>query len=179
MNGERPTLVHIHYLRPPDREQIFTQHLVWEDERVKVTFAADLTLESPVRIAGKIVLETGSDVVWFTFPGAWHDIGTFHRADGSFAGTYANIVTPCVFEDAGVWRTTDLFLDIWIDPSGGVLTLDEDELKEAEAKGWVTSAVGRRARDEARALVGQAEAGLWPPAVVGEWTLDRARARVG
>lgn len=176
MNVERPTLVHIHYLRPPDREQIFTQYLVWDDEQVKVTYADGLTLESPVRIAGEIVLEAGSDVVWFTFPGAWHDIGTFHRADGSFTGTYANILTPCVFEDIGKWRATDLFLDIWVEPSGAVLTLDEDELEEAEAKGWVTPAVGRRAREEARELVGQAEAGLWPPAVVGEWTVERARA---
>ena len=150
MNGDCPTLVQIHYLRPPDREQIFTQHLVWEDEQVKVTYAADLNLESPVRIAGDIVLETGSEAVWFTFPEAWHDIGTFHRADGSFVGTYANILTPCVFEDSGVWHTTDLFLDIWIDSSGTVLTLDEEELDEAEA-------------------------GSWPPAVVGEWTLERAR----
>ena len=178
MNAERPALVHIHYLRPPDREQVFTQHLVWEDEQVKVTYADDLTLESPIRIAGDIVLETGSEVIWFTFPGAWHDIGTFYRSDGSFVGTYANILTPCVFEDAGVWRTTDLFLDIWVDPSGGVLTLDEDELEEAEQNGWVTQAVGRRARDEAKALVGQAEAGLWPPSVVGEWTLERARSSV-
>ena len=117
---------------------------------MKVTYAADLNLESPVRIAGDIVLETGSEVLWFTFPGAWHDIGTFHRAAGSFVGTYANILTPCVFEDSGVWHTTDLFLDIWIDSSGTVLTLDEEELDEAEA-------------------------GSWPPAVVGEWTLERAR----
>ena len=179
MNGDCPTLVQIHYLRPPDREQIFTQHLVWEDEQVKVTYAADLNLESPVRIAGDIVLETGSEAVWFTFPEAWHDIGTFHRADGSFVGTYANILTPCVFEDSGVWHTTDLFLDIWIDSSGTVLTLDEEELDEAESKGWITPALGRRARDEASALVRQAEAGSWPPAVVGEWTLERARARMG
>ena len=75
MNVERPSLVHIHYLRPPDREQIFKQYLVWDDEQVKVTYADGLTLESPVRIAGEIVLEAGSDVVWFTFPGEWHDIG--------------------------------------------------------------------------------------------------------
>ncbi|MEE2668879.1 MAG: DUF402 domain-containing protein [Gemmatimonadota bacterium] len=178
MNGKHATLVYIHYLRPPGREQIFTQHLIWEDREVKVTYADDLVLESPVRIAGEIVLETGSEVVWFTFPGAWHDIGIFHRADGSFSGTYANILTPCSFEDAGIWRTTDLFLDIWIDPSGRLLTLDEDELGEAEMNGWVAPDLGRRARDEARMLVEQAEAGWWPPAVVGEWTLERARAQL-
>ena len=170
-----PPLIDIHYLRPPDQEQIFTQHLIWEDAEVKITFSTDLSFEPPIRIDGDVVLETGSEVVWFTFPGAWHDVGLFHRADGTFTGTYANILTPCAFEEGGTWRTTDLFLDVWRDPTGRVQILDEEELEEAEARGWVTEEVARRARAEALALKQQAEAGLWPPPVVREWTLARAR----
>ena len=101
-----PPLVHIYYLRPPDREQIFTQHLIWEDAQVKITFSTDLTFDPPLRIDDEIVLETGSQVIWFTFPDAWHDVGLFHRADGTFTGTYANILTPCSFEEDRTWRTT-------------------------------------------------------------------------
>ncbi len=173
-----PPLIDIHYLRPPDREQIFTQHLIWEDADVKITFSTDLSFEPPMRIDGDVVLETGSEVVWFTFPGAWHDVGLFHRADGTFTGTYANILTPCAFEEGGTWRTTDLFLDVWRDPTGRVQILDEEELEEAEARGWVTEEVARRARAEALALKQQAEAGLWPPPVVREWTLARAREQL-
>ena len=176
MTRERPPLVHIHYLRPPDQEQIYTQYLIHEEEGVKITFALDLDFEQPIRIAGDIVLETGSEVIWFTFPGAWHDIGLFHRADGSFTGTYANILTPCVFEEGGVWRTTDLFLDLWIDSTGDLLVLDEDELEEAEVQGWVDPETAQRAREEVTGLSAQAAAGLWPPEVVGRWTLARARA---
>ena len=176
MTDEGPPLVHIHYLRPPDREQIFTQHLIHEEEGVKVTYAHDLHFEAPMRIAGAVVLETGSEAIWFTFPGAWHDVGLFHRADGSFTGTYANILTPCVFEGGGIWRTTDLFLDLWIDPTGDLVRLDDDELEEAEAKGWVDRETAQRAREEATTLSVQAAAGLWPPEVVGRWTLARARA---
>ncbi len=170
-----PPLVHIHYLRPPDRERVHTQYLLSEEEGVKVTYAHDLKLESTKRIAGAVVLETGSEVIWFTFPGAWHDIGLVHRADGSFTGTYANVLTPCVFEEGGVWRTTDLFLDLWIDPSGDLLVLDEDELEEAEVQGWVDPETAQRAREEVTGLSAQAAAGLWPPEVVGRWTLARAR----
>ena len=173
-----PPLIDIHYLRPPDREQIFTQHLIWEDAEVKITFSTDLSFEPPIRIDGDVVLETGSEVVWFTFPGAWHDVGLFHRADGTFTGTYANILTPCAFEEGGTWRTTDLFLDVWRDPTGRVQILDEEELEEAEAQGWVTEEVAQRARAEALALKQQAEAGLWPPPVVREWTLARAREQL-
>ena len=175
MTDEGPPLVHIHYLRPPDQERVYTQYLIYEEEGVKVTYAHDLNFESPKRIAGAVVLETGSEVIWFTFPGAWHDIGMFHRADGSFTGTYANILTPCIFEEGGVWRTTDLFLDLWIDPTGDLLMLDEDELEEAEVRGWVDPDTAQRAREEVRTLSAQAAAGLWPPEIVGKWTLARAR----
>ncbi len=171
-----PPLVHIHYLRPPDREQVYTQYLIAEEEGVKVTYAHDLNVDPPIRIDGAVVLETGSEVIWFTFPGAWHDIGIFHRADGSVTGIYANILTPCVFEENGVWRTTDLFLDLWIDPIGHIQTLDEDELADAEARGWVDPDTAQRAREEVRTLSEQAAAGDWPPGIVREWTLARARA---
>lgn len=172
---EGPPLVRIHYLRAPDREQVYTQYLIHEEDGVKVTYARDLNLESPIRIAGDVVLETGSDAIWFTFPDAWHDIGIFHRADGSFTGTYANILTPCVFEEGGIWRTTDLFLDLWLDPTGHLLTLDEQDLNEAEVSGWVDPDTARRAWEEVRTLSAQAAAGLWPPGIVGEWSLARAR----
>ncbi len=173
-----PQLIEIHYLRPPDRGRIFTQHLIWEDAEVKITFSTDLTFDPPLRINDEVVLETGSQVIWFTFPGAWHDIGLFHRADGTFTGTYANILTPCAFEEAGTWRTTDLFLDVWTDPAGRLQILDEDELEEAEKRGWVTEEVAQRARAEAQTLKQQAEAGFWPPPVVSEWSLARARERL-
>ncbi|HZD03265.1 MAG TPA: hypothetical protein VE173_00055, partial [Longimicrobiales bacterium] len=78
--------VHIHYLRPPAHEEIFHQLLLEDGEGAKVTFARDLVFDPPVRVDGEVVLETGSEVVWFTFPGAWHDIGRFHTADGVFRG---------------------------------------------------------------------------------------------
>ena len=178
MTDEVPPLVHIHCLRLPDREQVFTQYLISDQEDVKVTYANDLEFDPPIRIAGGVVLETGSEVIWFTFPGTWHDIGIFHRADGSVTGIYANILTPCVFAEGGVWRTTDLFLDLWIDPDGHARTLDEGELEEAEAKGWVESGTAHRARKEVKILSDRAAAGDWPSETVGEWTLARARGLI-
>lgn len=173
MPRSSPT-VHIHYLRPPDHVEIFTQSLLLDDPGVKITLASYIDVEHPMTIDGLVAFELGSKAVWFTFPGAWHDVGRFHRADGTFTGCYANILTPPTFHDGGIWHTTDLFLDVWI-PSGGVATvLDEDELQEAEANGWVDAATADRARAEASALKEKAEAGVWPPPIVEEWTLERA-----
>lgn len=167
--------IQIHYLRPPDREEVFRQELVHDDGDVLVSVARDLTFEPPVRIEGRTALETGSEVVWFTFPGAWHDIGRFHTADGAFRGFYANIITPPRI-DGPVWHTTDLFLDLWLPPDlSRVTVLDEDEFEDAVSRGWIDPETEGRARAEVERLIEAFREGSWPPSVVHEWTLERTR----
>jgi predicted RNA-binding protein associated with RNAse of E/G family len=174
-----PPLVHIHYLRLPDRKEIFSQHLVWDDPRVKVTLATGLAFDPPLEIDGHVALETGSSAVWFTFPDEWHDIGLFHRADGRFVGTYANVLTPPVIHDEGTWYTTDLFLDLWIGPDGRLLVLDRDQFADAVARGWLDPDTQRAAESEVARLTAAFSEGTWPPPIVAEWSLERARALLG
>jgi len=182
--GSRAPEVHIHYLRPPDRTDVFVQELVHDDGRTKVTFAREIDLPDPLRIGDRVALEDGSDVVWFTFPGAWHDIGRFHLRDGTLTGIYANILIPCTFAPGEDWETTDLFLDLWMPADAGgwaagrprePVVLDAEELDEAERFGWVTRWVAARARAEADRLVEAARSGRWPPPVVEAWTRERIR----
>lgn len=169
--------VTIHYRRPPDREEVFTQRVVaWTDECV-VTLLEAAALRRPVTIGGRTVLEPGAPVVWFTYPGRWHDIGRFHLRDGTFTGVYANVLTPVRMQDAR-WETTDLFLDVWKGVDGRVEVLDEAELAEAVAHGWLDAATAARARSEAAALATAARQGRWPPPHVEAWTLLRAREQV-
>jgi predicted RNA-binding protein associated with RNAse of E/G family len=168
--------VRIDYLRPPGRREVFIQQLLLDTPEVKVTLAESVPFDPPIRIQGHTALEAGSDAVWFTFPGEWHDIGRFHRADDEFTGIYANILTPPVIHSNGVWETTDLFLDVWLDAKGRFTVLDEDQLEEAVVKGWVPNAVAYRAREEVERIEKAFQAGTWPPRVVQEWTLTRARS---
>lgn len=170
------SLVRIHYLRPPDREEVFQQHLLLDTPAVKVTLASNVPFDPPIRIHGEIALETGSDAVWFTFPGLWHDIGRFHLADDTFTGIYANILTPPLIRGDGIWHTTDLFLDVWVDPTGAMDILDEDQLEEAVREGWISRETAHRAREEVRWIEGRFDEGKWPPGIVREWTLTRARS---
>lgn len=128
-------------------------------------------------VDGHTVLEVESPVVWFTFPGAHHDIGRFHSPDGELTALYANILTPVVM-DGDEWRTTDLFLDVLLEPDRPPVVLDGEELDEAVAEGWVDGPTAERARAEAARLVAGALDGSWPPAVVRDWTLERARSVV-
>lgn len=173
------SLIRIHYHRPPDREEVFVQRLVHRAPEVVVTYLDRTPLRRPVEVGGRTVLEDGSPVVWFTFPGAWHDIGRFHRADGSFTGFYANILTPVRFLDPCTWETTDLFLDVWLEPGGEAVLLDEEELEEALRHGWIDRHAGDAARGEAARILALASRNAWPPRVVEEWTLERVRESLG
>lgn len=172
-----PERVRIHYRRPPDREQVFDQTVVLDRPDVIVTLAEEIDLPTPMRIDDRVALEPGSSAVWFTFPEAWHDIGRFYRADGTFTGIYANVLTPVKIEGR-VWETTDLFLDVWIGPEGLARILDRDEFDEATEAGWIDPVTASRALEEADALARGAYVGSWPPAVVADWSLERARAAV-
>ncbi|MEX0979613.1 MAG: DUF402 domain-containing protein [Gemmatimonadota bacterium] len=169
-----PPEIHIHYLRPPDREEVFHQRLLHDGPEGKVTLATDVPIDPPVVIHGEIALERGASAVWTTFPGRWHDIGRFHRADGTFTGYYANVLTPPEFLDGGVWRTMDLFLDVWLTPGGNAFLLDEDQLAEAVRRGWIDAATAERAREEAAAILSGIADGSWPPPIARKWTLERA-----
>lgn len=148
------------------------QQVVHEQDDVIVTVSEPLELEQPVQVNGEIVLETGSRAVWFTFPDMWHDIGRFHRADGSFTGVYANILTPPVI-DGPIWHTTDLWLDVWVSPTDVSELLDEDEFLEGVAQKHIDQETADRARWEAEQIIGRHRRGLWPPPIVADWTLER------
>jgi predicted RNA-binding protein associated with RNAse of E/G family len=178
VQARSPAIVAIHYLRPPDRLTVFRQQLVAQAGDCTVTLMERTPLAGPIRVDGRVILEPGAPVLWFTFAGAWHDIGRFHDASGRFTGWYANVLTPVRFLSAVEWETTDLYLDVWLGADGAAQLLDREELEEAVAAGWVDAATAAEAEAEADRLLARAAAGEWPPAVAREWTLERARIAV-
>lgn len=170
--------VDIHYRRIGRPAETYRQLVLESGLAGIVTFQSHTPIETPVRVDGATILEPGSPVVWFTFPGAWYDIGLFHRTDGTFTGVYANILTPVEFVGEAAWATTDLCLDLWVPPGGKAMLLDVAELEEAEAASRVDCELAGRARAEAAALLRDHRVGRWPPRVVGEWSLARALERM-
>jgi predicted RNA-binding protein associated with RNAse of E/G family len=173
--AELASSIAIHYRRPPDGERIFRQRLLGEFDGCLITLLEAVELDAPVVVGGARVLEAGASMVWFTFRGAWHDVGRFHLPDGTFTGFYANILTPMRIRGSR-WETTDLFLDVWLGADGRVEILDEDEFETACERGWIDPPTALRARTEADAVAAAARAGRWPPSPAGEWELSRARA---
>ena len=170
-----PPLVRIHYLRQPDRLTVFEQYILFERDDVIVTFLPKSDVKRSIVVDGRTILEQDAPIVWFTFPGAWHDIGRFHTNAGEFTGWYANILSPVQFASRREWHTRDLCLDVWRAADGTLRLLDEDEFAEASAKGWITPEEQRRARQEAAAILEAARRDEWPPPIAREWTLERAK----
>jgi predicted RNA-binding protein associated with RNAse of E/G family len=169
----QPRRVAIHYRRPPADLRIYDQRVVREQKDVLVTISEPLVLKEPLTVHGDVALEQDSLAVWFTFPGVWHDIGRFHRADGRFTGIYANILTPPVI-DGAIWHTTDLWLDVWQSDQGAAVLLDQDEFEAGVAAGHVDERTAARAWEEATAIMDLVQDERWPPPIVQEWTLERA-----
>ena len=167
--------VDIHYRRLGRADEVYRQVVLESSARGIVTFQPRTPIDAPLAAAGSTILEPGSPAIWFTFPGAWHDIGLFHLADGTFTGMYANVLTPVEFLDGRSWATTDLCLDIWVPRRGTARLLDEVELADAEAGGLVETGMAARARQEAAKLLQELAAGRWPPSLVRDWPLERCR----
>jgi len=66
---------------------------------------------------------------------------------------------------------TDLFLDIWITPAGGVYVLDEDELENAIQQGFISKSLAARAQSQVQLLVRRIKRHNFPPTQVKEATL--------
>lgn len=167
--------VAIHYHRPPSGLEIYEQWLLHDAPDVKVTLLPEYRGRT-VRVSGRAILDVGAPVLWFTFPERWHDIGRFHRADGTVTGLYANILTPVLFENDH-WSTTDLFLDLWIPEEGPPHVLDEDELLTALAEDWIDAKTAARAREELDRLRADHARGAWPPDIVRTFRFDPGTAR--
>lgn len=167
--------VEIHYHRPPDRLDVFVQHLVVDRPDYKVTLHERPPLSTMLSLGDRVIFEPGAPIIWFVFPNAWHDLGRFHLNDGTFTGYYVNLITPPELQGL-TWRMFDLCLDLWIDASGDYQVLDQDEFDEAVDRLWIDAATARRARLELERLIAEVQAGRWPPQVVLEHDLERVRA---
>jgi len=76
---------------------------------------------------GYTVFERGDRFVEHFFADRWYNIFEVHAAGADeLRGWYCNVTRPAVIEDSRV-SAVDLALDVWVNPDGSALVLDEDE----------------------------------------------------
>ncbi len=76
---------------------------------------------------GYTTFERGDRFVEHFYADRWYNVFEIHAAHtDTLRGWYCNIARPAQIE-AGHVRQIDLALDVWVNPEGSVLVLDEDE----------------------------------------------------
>ena len=78
---------------------------------------------------GYIVFETGDRFVEWFFADRWYNIFEVHAVgDDRLKGWYCNMTKPALIDaERGIVSAVDLALDVWIEPDGELLVLDEDQ----------------------------------------------------
>lgn len=70
--------------------------------------------------------EAGDRFVEYYYTDRWYNIFDIAGADGTRKGWYCNVAEPAVIHDDHI-EQVNLLLDVWVDPTGKPLILDEDE----------------------------------------------------
>lgn len=70
--------------------------------------------------------EAGDRFIEYYYTNRWYNIFDIATADGTRKGWYCNIAEPAVIFADRI-EQVDLLLDVWVDPTGEPLILDEDE----------------------------------------------------
>lgn len=75
---------------------------------------------------GYTQFEPGDRFIEYYYTDRWYNIFDIATADGTRKGWYCNIAEPAVIFADRI-EQVDLLFDVWVDPTGNPLILDEDE----------------------------------------------------
>lgn len=82
--------------------------------------------ERPRKDLGYTVFEPGDRFIEYFYGDRWFNIFEISTEDGRLKGWYCNIAAPAQIYSASI-EQRDLLLDVWVNPDGQLLLLDEDE----------------------------------------------------
>lgn len=161
------------FVRPPDRRVRMDSRLLHAADDVIIT-AHQASPSKPVEHLGEVVLDKDYWAVWFLFKDRPFDVGRFYRPDGAWTGYYVDVLEPVRWvgtDPATLEPMVDLFLDLWIAPSGEFIVLDEDEFEEAIDQKRLRHDQIVHARRVLEDLIQVTQRGAFPPAVVKNFRL--------
>lgn len=112
----------------------------------------------PAKDLGYTCFEPGDSFVEYYYTDRWFNIFDISTAGGRRKGWYCNVAQPASISEDTI-EQIDLLLDVWVDPNGIPLVLDEDEF---EADTTLTHEQRAGARAGLQALLARLEARMEP-----------------
>ncbi|BAA30725.1 DUF402 domain-containing protein [Pyrococcus horikoshii] len=125
---------------------------------------------APLKVNGVEVINNGYKMVYFAFIGKDFDVLKIYDRKGTFKGLYIDVL-DYTRRSGNTIEMLDLFLDIFIFPSGEYFLLDEDELEMALNYGLISREKFLKAYRTAERIISEIEGGKFPPKVVWEYSL--------
>lgn len=149
-------------IRRGDDVQRFDQEILRDDGDLKITLQILASSFPSTHIDDTTVLDAGSLLIWYIFPGRWYEIGLFYDQTDAFLGHYINLIRPPTFEVTR-WVVEDLYLDVWAPADRSPMLLDENELDEAVTRGKLAVEEADEVRKLGHVMLARAEKHRWPP----------------
>ena len=115
-------------LDPSGAEKIRYSGEIVEYTPDKVVIEATWTL--PTKELGYTRFEPGDRFIEYYYTDRWFNIFDIFQANGVRKGWYCNVTQPAQIDEQYI-KQIDLFLDVWVNPTGEPLILDEDEFAVA------------------------------------------------
>jgi len=84
--------------------------------------------KQPAKDLGYTLFEPGDQFIEYYYTDRWFNIFDISSAGGTHKGWYCNIAEPAHIHDEQI-EQVDLLLDVWVNPKGAPLVLDEDEFE--------------------------------------------------
>jgi len=85
---------------------------------------------NPVKDLGYTIFEPGDLFTEYYYADRWFNIFDISNAQSGRKGWYCNIAEPAIISADRIAQI-DLYLDVWVTPTGKILVLDEDEFASA------------------------------------------------
>ncbi len=111
-------------LNPQGVEKTHYDGVVVEQDALHTVISAHWTRKQ--YDLGYVVFEPGDHFTEYYYTQRWYNIFDIAASDGTRKGWYCNVAQPALITPERI-EQVDLLLDVWVDPRGQTLVLDEDE----------------------------------------------------
>ncbi|NJE06070.1 DUF402 domain-containing protein [Thermococcus sp. M36] len=163
--------IHLIYRRIPNRVLERYDEVIDDLGDVIVAKSRFSGMLAPLRVNGVEVIKNGYTMIYFAFVGENYDILKIYDEKRNFKGLYIDVLAYTKRE-GNTLEMLDLFLDIFVFPSGEAFLLDEDELEMALNYGVIDRETFDFAYRVAREILGGLKEGRFPPAIVWKYSLQ-------
>jgi len=160
--------IHLLYRRIPNRLLERDDEVVADLGDVIVAKSVFKGMLAPLRVKGVEVIKNGYRMLYFAFIGENYDILKVYDEKGNFRGLYIDVLAY-TRREGNTLEMLDLFLDIFVFPSGEAFLLDEEELEMALNYGLIDRETFDFAYRVARDILEKIKRKEFPPDIVWKY----------